>query len=76
MSDNSDNRIRRAATPDGGSVYTIEMSPDAEDVIARAAKFHGCGLEAILGTALNVYLGSFDESVRLAMEARDSGPRH
>ena len=72
----SDSRITRIATPDGGAVYQIEMSEDAEAVIWRAAKFHGCGLEAILGTALNVYLGSFDEAVRLAMEARDSGPRH
>ena len=38
MSDNSDNRIRRAATPDGGAVYTVELSADAEAVIARASE--------------------------------------
>ena len=38
MSDNSDNRIKRTATPDGGAVYSIELSSDAEAVISRAAK--------------------------------------
>ena len=26
MSDNSDNRIKRTATPDGGAVYTVELT--------------------------------------------------
>ena len=72
----SDSKITRTATPDGGAVYTVEMSSDAEGVIQRAATLHECGLESILGMAINVYLGAFDESVRLAMEARDTGPRH
>ena len=71
----SDCKITRNDTPAGaGATYTVEMDVDAEAVIWRAAKFHECSLEAILGTALNVYLEAFDESVRLAMEARDGGP--
>ena len=72
----SECKITRSSAPDGAATYIVEMDSDAEGVIQRAAKFHSCSLEAILGTALNVYLGAFDESVRLAMEARDSGPRH
>ena len=72
----SDNKITRIAAPDGGAVYTVELSPDAEAVVWRAAKFHECGLEAILGTAISIYISAFDESVRLALEARDGGPRH
>ena len=72
----SESRITRIATPDGGAVYTVELSPEAEAVVHRAAKFHECGLEAILGTAISIYVSAFDETVRLAMEARDSGPSH
>ena len=72
----SDSKITRTATPDGGAAYTVTLSEEHEGVIQRAAKFHECSLEAIMGTAINVYLGAFDRSVELAMEARDSGPRH
>ena len=79
MSDNSDNRIKRTATPDGGAIYTVELTSDAEAVIARASELHGCKREAIIATALGAYIGAFDETLRLArlaMAERDDGPRH
>ena len=76
MSDNSDNRIKRTATPDGGAVYSVTLNGEAEAVIWRAATFHECALESIVATALAVYISAFDEAVRLATEARDTGPRH
>ena len=72
----SECKIMRNSAPNGGATYIVEMDSDAEGVIQRAAKFHSCSLEAILGTALNVYLGAFDRSVELAIAARDGGPRH
>ena len=72
----SDNTVRRTEGVDGGAVYSIELSSDAEAVISRAAKFHECKPESILATAISIYISAFDESVRLAMAERDDGPRH
>ena len=75
----SDSKITRIATPDGGAVYTVELSADAEAVITRASELHGCKREAIIATALAAYIGAFDETLRLArlaMAERDDGPSH
>ena len=75
----SDSRITRIAAPEGGAVYTVELSADAEAVIARASELHECKREAIIATALAAYVDGFDETLRLArlaMAERDGGPSH
>ena len=75
----SDNTIRRTEGVDGGAIYSVELTSDAEAVIARASELHGCKREAIIATALGAYIGAFDETLRLArlaMAERDDGPRH
>ena len=75
----SDNKVRRTEGEDGGAVYSVELASDAEAVIARASELHGCKREAVIASALAAYIGAFDETLRLArlaMAARDDGPRH
>ena len=72
----SDNKIQRVATPGGGAIYTIELSADAEGVLSRASELHECRPESVLARAIIIYVSGFDEVVRLAIAARDGGPRH
>ena len=47
-------------------------------MIATTAEFHGCKREAIIATAISIYIAAFNESLKLAITARDDddGPRH
>ena len=73
MSD-SDNRVRRTETAGGGAIYLVEVGSDTESMIASAAEFHECKREAILAVALSIYVAAFEQSVTLAMTARNVGP--
>ena len=71
---NFNNMVRRTGAEDGGAAYLVEVSPETEHMIAAAASFHECKREAILAVALSIYVAAFEESVTLAMTARDEGP--
>ena len=73
---NNNNTVRRTAAEDGGVVYTVAVNEETESMITSAANFHSCKREAILAVALSIYVSAFEESVLLAMTARDDGPRN
>ena len=76
MSDSSDNTIRRAEAEDGGAIYTLKLNKDTDAVLVRASELHECRPESVLARAIIIYVSGFDEVVRLAIAARDGGPRH
>ena len=74
----SDNTVRQSEAEDGGAVYSVTANADTENMIATAAEFHGCKREAIIATAISIYVAAFNESLKRAITARDDddGPRH
>ena len=72
----SDNIVRRAEGADGGAVYTFAADADTEGMITSAAEFHQCEREAIIATAIGIYVAAFHESLSLALAARGDGKSH
>ena len=71
---NFNNTVRRTETEDAGVVYTVAVNEETESMITSAANFHSCKREAIIAVALSIYVAAFEQSVTLAMTARDDGP--
>ena len=69
----SDNKVRRVEQG-GRAIYSFEADIETEKVIASAAAFHNCPKEAIVATAISIYVSAFEDSVKLAVAARDEGP--
>ena len=76
----SDNVVRRTTEGEGegrGAVYSFAVDEATENQIAAAAEFHSCPRAAVIATAIGIYIASFNEALRLAVDGRDDGgPTH
>ena len=69
MKNENDNIIRRAEAAGGGATYTLTLGKTAEDVIAKAAKLHGCRPEMIVAEAVISFVSTFEATVAIAIAA-------
>ena len=77
MKSENDNTVRRSGDPDGGATYSLTLGKTTEDVIAKAAKLHGCRPEMIVAEAIISFVSTFEGAVAIAIAAIDGdGPSH